>query len=197
MKKILLPILFIQALYVAAQPSFGITGGASFSNIITRDVPAQVQYGERTYAPGLYFGVFGMLKIAEKISFTPELLFTQRGWKELEPGRPKKTIRFNYVEIPLLISCTLHKKFNLEAGPNVSYLISGENNFDEFYKKLDFGINGGGQFQLTNSLSMTLRYYKGLRSLTEITFMDINGNIIGESKEFSQCFQVGVNYTLR
>lgn len=134
-----------------------------------------------------------------------EANFVQRGWNELiEDGSGNQYYRtLNYVEIPFLT----HLGFGREArgiqgfvnlGPQVGFLINEKehyggalpwdtsnraNNVTEQYgkpveKKLEYGIAGGGGFEIKTgigSLSFEGRYFYGLSDIFNNTKRDYFG----------------------
>ena len=77
MKKVL--ILTISVLFAGAvnAQTFGVKGGANFSNIIkTGDENFNTEY-----KTGFNAGLFAEIPVVKSLSFAPELMFSQKGYK--------------------------------------------------------------------------------------------------------------------
>lgn len=167
--------LFIAAfaLLVAGQvsaqgPSFGVKGGVSFSNIIkTDDADFKTDYNT-----GFNAGVFINVPIVSVLSFQPELMFAQKGYKaDNTLGTVTQTT--NWIEVPILAKITPVSGFSIYAGPQVSFLTKTNNKFegtfttaqetkyeddaDKFKKSIVGGVLGAG-VALSKNVSLNARY---------------------------------------
>lgn len=155
--------------------SFGIKGGANFSNLYVDDVD------DNNVLAGFNLGVFVNMPLNEAVSIQPEFLYSQKGAKlaydnALATGEAK--FRLNYLEVPVLLKLNLTPNFNLHAGPYVAYLIDSkvtnetnggafdfEQNIDnDDLNKFDYGLSGGIGFDFS-SVSIGARYNYGLNTV--------------------------------
>ncbi|MBD3748014.1 MAG: PorT family protein [Sphingobacteriales bacterium] len=176
MKKLwLMAIAFILVGQAKAQskvPSFGIKAGLNFSNIIKTDDSNFTT----NYNTGFNAGVFLNLPVVDRLSFQPELMFSQKGYKSNRTGilgDGTLTQTTNWIEIPILADIEAAKGFNIYLGPQVSFLTKTVNKYDgtfsssqqttyeddanKFKKSILGGILGIG-VDLNSKLSLNGRY---------------------------------------
>jgi opacity protein-like surface antigen len=107
-------------------PKVGIAGGVNFSNTVDA---YNSDYSTSTIA-GWHVGLTFDVPIAYPLSFAPEILFSQKGYKaETVDGTFKQ--RTNYVDIPLLAKFRLVPGFNFVIGPQLTFITSTRNTFDD------------------------------------------------------------------
>lgn len=203
MKKILILALglFATGLTANAQSTdnlikFGVKGGASFSNIIKDDGNNDFK---TDYLIGFNAGVTLDIKLLENLAFTPELLYSTKGYKaETLGGSFTQTTHF--IDVPILATIKLAPGFNLVAGPQVSFLMSTKNKFesgiidaeqeiiedesDRFKKSILAGVIGT-RIDLSDRVGIFGRY--------ALDFQKTNENGDRNTPEFkNQVFQVGL-----
>jgi hypothetical protein len=186
---------------VSAQkgPSFGIKGGVSFSNIIKTDD----SNFKTDYKTGYNAGVFVNIPIVDRLSFQPEAMFSQKGYKQNDAGAlgtGTLTQTTNWIEIPILAKIEAARGFNIYLGPQVSFLTKTTNKFegtftnseqttyendaDKFKKSILGGAVGVG-FDLTSKVSLNGRY--------ALDFQKNNENGTTSTPQFkNQVWQVGL-----
>ncbi|SOD19752.1 porin family protein [Pedobacter xixiisoli] len=203
MKKILILALglFVTGLTANAQSTdsfirLGIKGGANFSNIIKDDGNNDFK---TNYLTGFNAGLTLDIKLLENLAFTPELLYSTKGYKtETVFGNFTQTTHF--IDVPILASIKLAEGFNVVAGPQVSFLMSTNNKFengfgtaqqqivedesDRFKKAIVAGVIGA-RFDFNNKVGIFGRY--------ALDFQKTNENGDRVTPEFkNQVFQVGL-----
>ncbi|PIA79419.1 hypothetical protein BFR04_00785 [Gaetbulibacter sp. 4G1] len=166
MKKLLLvtAIVVFGLAHVNAQDvTFGIKGGLNFSTI-TGDNTSKDQT-----VTGFNFGVMSEIKISEKFSFQPELLYSGQGY---DTGiSTEGNIALNYLNIPLIGKYYVTKRLSLEAGPQIGFLLStkgGTKDYKDLFKTTDFGVNFGLGYKLDNGLNFGARYVLGLSNINDV-----------------------------
>ena len=193
-----------QSTKTSSIPSFGVKGGVSFANIIKTDN----SNFQTDYNTGFNAGVFVNIPIISPLSFQPELMFSQKGYKSsrtgfLGDGTLKQTT--NWIEIPLLAKISPGSKFNIVVGPQVSFLTKTTNKYDgtfsssqqtkyendanKFKKSILGGVVGLG-VDLTSNVSLNGRY--------ALDFQKNNENGTTETPEYkNQVFQIGLAVTFK
>jgi opacity protein-like surface antigen len=108
------------------RPGFGFKIGANFSNSVsTRD------YGYTTGSlVGLNLGLFADLPIVQPISFAPEVLYSQKGYV-VGTTYGNFTQRTHFIDVPLLAKFKVSPTFNILVGPQLSWLMSTTNTYDD------------------------------------------------------------------
>lgn len=172
MKKVLILAIGVLFAGAAEAQTFGIKGGVNFSNIIkTNDRNFDTQF-----KPGLNAGLFVDIPVVDGLSFSPELMFSQKGYKttgsSLLGVANEYSVTTNFIEIPILAKINAADKFSIFVGPQVSFLASTKEKFtrgdatyqnkirnenENLKKSLVGGVIGLG-VGLTDQLSLQGRY---------------------------------------
>ena len=175
---------------------FGLKAGANFSNIIKDDGNNNF---ETDYLTGFHAGVTVDIKLLENLAFTPEVLYSTKGYK-LTSSFGEFTQTTHFIDVPILASIRLGGGLNLVAGPQVSFLLSTNNKFengfvtaqeqivedesDRFKKSLVGGVIGF-RYDFNNKVGINGRY--------ALDFQKNNENGSSSTPEFkNQVFQVGL-----
>lgn len=168
MKKIILCVVVIFAFgYVNAQKTqFGLKAGVNFVTL-TGDTDGA------SSIVGFNVGGFAEIKISEKFSIQPELLYSTQGAKVNSEGTD---VEFNlsYLNIPVMAKYYVSPKFSFELGPQIGFLTSAKGktmgvsvDIKDFFKSTDFGLNFGAGYDFTNKFSAGVRYNLGLSNIAE------------------------------
>ena len=169
MKKIILTVLALSAFtFSNAQKkggsgdstTFGVKAGLNLSSITNSD-------GAKTQV-GVNVGGFAKIMVADKFAVQPELLFSTQGAK-YDGG----SFNLSYINIPIMAKYYVADKFNLEAGPQIGFLMSAKAKADGFgstdvkdmFKTTDFGLNLGAGYDISDNISVGARYCLGLSQL--------------------------------
>jgi len=178
MKKIILTAVAIFAFgFTNAQKAqFGIKGGMNVAN--------QSFSGDGAPSPssliGFHIGGFVDIKISDKFSIQPELLYSTQGSKfnmVVSDGNTEynteNTVKLAYINIPVMFKYYATEKFSLEAGPQIGFLTNSEievnvlgqsvtQDAKELFESIDFGLNLGAGYDITKNISAGIRYNFGL-----------------------------------
>jgi len=198
MKRIfILAIGLFMATAASAQDNirFGIKGGLNIANIIKGD--GDNNFDTKT-TTGFNAGVTLDIPLIAGLAFTPEVLYAQKGYK-LNTSLGEFTQTTNFIDVPILASFRLGSSFNIVAGPQVSFLLSTKNKFendfgsvessyeedsDRFKKSLVGGVIGF-RYDVNDKFDIHGRY--------AIDFQKNNENGTERTPEFrNQVFSVGV-----
>lgn len=129
MKKIfVLAIGLFVATAASAQDNikFGIKGGLNIADIIKDD--GNNNFDTKTKL-GFNAGITVEIPLIAGLAFTPEVLYSQKGYKQTySVGEFTRTTSF--IDVPILASFRLGSAFNIVAGPQVSFLLSTKNKFE-------------------------------------------------------------------
>ncbi|MDR6942701.1 porin family protein [Mucilaginibacter pocheonensis] len=107
------------------QVKVGLTAGLNLSNTIDA---YDSRFSSGTIA-GLNAGLTVEVPLAYPVSFAPELLFSQKGFKAYT-DYGKFTQRTNYIDVPLLVKFRLARGFGLLLGPQLTFLTSTKNTYE-------------------------------------------------------------------
>lgn len=198
MKKIfILAIGLFVATAASAQDriKFGIKAGANLSDIIKDDGNNNFNTEAKV---GFNAGVTVEIPLIAGLQFTPELLYSQKGYKNTySVGTFKQTTSF--IDVPILASFRLGSSFNIVAGPQVSFLLSTKNKFesnfgttettideesDRFKKSLVGGVIGF-RYDVNDKFDIHGRY--------ALDFQKNNENGTSNTPEFkNQVYSLGI-----
>lgn len=189
MKKILLfACLVAGSLTTFAQTNdkfatFGIVGGLNFAQLHLSDNNSSATANTGTLTT-FAIGGFADLKLSDKFSLQPMLLYSGKGGQNTESGVSIKSKIF-YLEVPVNLVYHLPVSFGnfyLAAGPYFSYGLSakvtgsaegnsstidvGFGNDDESYQRTDAGIDFIIGLKLNNGLLFNLSSDLGLKNIS-------------------------------
>jgi opacity protein-like surface antigen len=195
MKKIILTVsaVFAFGFMNAQETKFGVKGGVNFATITgdVEDVSMKV---------GFNVGGFVEIKVSDKFSVQPELLFSTQGAKQEESGagfQSKYKLNLGYLNIPLMAKYYVADKFSLEVGPQIGFLVNAKSKFEltsdgttvsgdedvkDDFESVDFGFNFGTGYDFTENLSANVRYNLGLTNIVKDSGNDkINNSVLSLS----------------
>ena len=183
MKKLLVLLFLVPVLTANCQWGGGIKGGLNIANFIGDDADGSDP------RIGYHIGGYINTNLSEQILFQPELLISSVGSKTKESGTDpdlgdysvEGNAQLTYITLPVMFVLNLNDKVNLQAGPQLGFLMAAKLKYDiesdfidmsgtedvkEQFKPIDFGINVGlgATFGLINA---TLRYNLGLSEIGE------------------------------
>jgi len=159
--------------------NFGLKGGLNFCTLVGSD--------QSKLFLGANLGGYIEIKESNKFSFQPELLVSIQGART--DGYTRK---LKYVYIPLMTKYKITEKINIQAGPQIGFLTSVKyNNYEvkERYNSIDFGVNLGVGYELSENMFLEARYCNGLIPTKKEKDLDP-----GESETKNAVVQLSVGY---
>jgi hypothetical protein len=174
----------------------GVKAGVNYSNIIKDDGNNDFK---TDYLVGYHAGITLDIPLLPNLAFTPEALYSTKGYKSSSTfGDFTQTTHF--IDIPILASIKLAEGLNVVAGPQVSFLLSTNNKFengfgtaeqkiveddaDRFKKSLVGGVVGF-RYDFSNKVGINGRY--------ALDFQKNNENGSTQTPEYkNQVFQLGL-----
>ena len=185
MKKLMFFIAIAVLCFVnlnAQEVKFGVKAGlnlASISRDDTEDLDGRTSF---------HIGGVVEIKITDKFSFQPELLYSAQGAKSTYEDQFEKdeiTIKLDYINLPLMAKYYVAEGFSIEAGPQIGFLMNSEADYDyidkedsefsesgsldlkDVTKDIDFGFNFGVGYKMENGLNFGARYNLGLSNIND------------------------------
>lgn len=195
MKKISLSLFLVAGLITATfaqeKPvTFGVKAGLALPIQTASSMGFSYSTSSKT---SFYVGALANINISSTFSFQPGLTYVGKGGKidfseiaeeaGFDPGDfdgLKQTINFSYLELPLNLLANFNAgtgKVFVGAGPYAAYALSGNakvgdlkedavfGSGEDEIKRLEFGLNFLGGYQLNNGLNIHAGYGLGLSSL--------------------------------
>lgn len=190
MKK-LFTILFASLLSIGlfAQAQFGATAGLNMANVSGDDMDGDMKIG-------MHVGVSAAFELSDAMTLNTAVLYSTKGTQDEDEG-VKMSANLSYIEIPVNLSFSISDKMSLMAGPYIGLLmgaeveVSGAGSLDgtadikDDTRSMDFGINVGAGFAVTEVISINAGYEMGLATL------DPDGD--GDSKNSN--IYIGMTYS--
>lgn len=182
-KRLLLLITVFTSFSALSQINYGVTTGINMSRFNEEYKFINGSFFN-TSSMGLKLGAFAEIPIAEKIEFTPKIIYSQMGDREENYDRSLNVstidYKLDYLTIPLNIR--FFNKFYVEVGPQISILLNSENeslDIGDPDSSIDFGANLGIGYKI-NDFRLALNIYHAFTNVFEIennppfTFRDID-----------------------
>jgi hypothetical protein len=166
MKRIFLIALALMAFGVtnAQQTRFGIKGGLNLTTF------AGGNYWDAKSLVGFQLGGFAEIKVIDRLSIQPEVLFSTQGAKIDGGSFGDFDYKLNYINVPVLAKFYITKQFTVEGGPQLGFLVSAKQEGDDVkdnFKSVDTGFNFGAGYNFTDNVSVNLRYTVGLSNIAD------------------------------
>jgi hypothetical protein len=174
MKKSLIALLtlFLTISHSNAQIfKLGIKGGINYANQTGTDIIVNSTNYKTEAISNYHIGLLAEIKLGERFSLQPEVLYSTQGAKYDAIGVAKDfTNDIGYISIPVMAKIYLNNTFNLEFGPQASFLMSNKNeistNSIKNQKDIDLGAGAGLGIRITKSLFLQGRYIVGLSEIS-------------------------------
>ncbi len=201
-------VFFVFVFTLKAQKiDFGLKIGPNLSTV-TGDLTEN--YNPRI---GYHFGGFTEIKVFNKLSFKPEIIYNSMGYilnssienfeSFDEPNMGdmsfKSAQRSNYLSVPMALKLNFSSRFGLEFGPQASFLLNSVSKLKSYQGfestndrnsypgdfKLDYGAVLGICFS-REKIVFQVRYYHGIA--------DIWFSNIGNYKNYNKAIQLSFGY---
>jgi len=169
MKKILLAAVMFLATSAAVNAQFvqiGVKAGANFANQTGGSDFNGISV-DKEGITSYHAGLVAELKLLEKFSIQPELLYSTQGATYKNALTEFKN-EMGYIAIPVMAKIYMTKSLSLELGPQASFLVSNKKEFDAADPKtFDFSLNAGLGLKVVGGLFVQARYGIGLTEISE------------------------------
>lgn len=148
--------------------------GGGFAGISTSQLSGDQLSGFKKV--GVYAGAFVNARFTPKSSLQLELSFIQKGSRSVSKTRGLVyAVNLQYLEMPLLYKWQFSKRFGLEAGPSLGYLIKTTDVERDAYgtltpsrppfNRIDLSVSGGFSVKIVEHLKFTVR---GIQSVLPV-----------------------------
>ncbi|WP_295771981.1 porin family protein [uncultured Mucilaginibacter sp.] len=176
------------------QPRVGLTGGLNIANTVSSrnsDFSTDTKLGAN-------FGLYIDIPIVYPLSFQPEILYSQKGYRA-------NTIygdfaqRANFIDVPILAKLRLAPSFNVVVGPQVSFLMNTRNTYYDGFDVIQqskYTYNGDKTFVGgVVGVALDLNRNVELRGRYTIDFQENNPNGTSGVPDYrNQVWQVGLGF---
>jgi hypothetical protein len=163
----------------SAQSSWGVKGGVNFATI-----DSDVENNPQDYRIGVAAGGYFNWPLAARLSFQPEVLYSQQG-SALSEGGVDAKIKFDYIAVPLLLRYRLtsssHPVF-VAGGPSIAFNVKAKSSatiggatteidISDVVESYDFGVAVGGGVEF-GRYAVEGRYTFGFTNLNKDPTLD-------------------------
>lgn len=181
-------------------PKIGIKAGANLMMGGKFDVLG-TDYTSK-YVPGFQAGVFLDLPLSSKLSFSPEVIYSQKGAKfegTVTGTNGEIKTKLGYIDVPVLLTINATPEFNFVIGPQASFLINHETKTyvngaetasntkkDDLRKSIAAGVVGMG-YKFSPNLNLNARY--------SMDFQSVANDNINQDKARLSGFALSLGYS--
>ena len=172
-KLVNLSVALLISQFMMAQFHIGVKAGANITKVDGKSFKEQFEYGYNV-------GGFAEIKLSDKFSFQPEVLFNQytstldSSYKSIYENvitSDQSKVKLNYLTIPLLLDYKFLGPIHLQAGPQFGILMNQDKNFlqngEAAFKSGDFSMALGAQVKIAQ-FRFTGRYLIGLNNINDM-----------------------------
>ncbi|HKX86514.1 MAG TPA: porin family protein [Flavobacterium sp.] len=162
MKKLILSglfVVFFSTLGQAQLLKIGVKAGLNYANFSGSDLQTDA-------ITSYHAGLSAQIKLGNKLSLQPEVMYSTQG-ATLDNVSEEVKAKLGYMSIPLLARVHMGKSVSLDLGPQFSYLLSKDVDFDTDINEFDFAAVGGLTINLTESIFVQGRYVLGLTEISK------------------------------
>lgn len=180
--------------------------GGILAGVAGTQVAGDAYYG--FHKAGIFAGGFVNLQVSEHSAFQMELEYFQKGSRENPDSSnyyDQYLFRVNYIELPVFYQYIVSKRFRIEAGPSLGFLVGyyEERNEEEIKggnrpAKVTFQLNLGLYVNLTNHFTVNIRTNN---SMINIRSDNATGDILrifpGNYGQFNDCLVLSLFYQFK
>ena len=169
-RNLLLLTILLFATFTSSAQIFriGLKAGINYANQNGTTITVNSTNYKTDAITNFHIGLLAEVKLGERFSIQPELLYSTQGAKYDAVGVINDfTNDVGYVSIPLMAKINLNNSFSLDFGPQASFLMSKKNDVSiNDQKNLDLGAGGGLSIHITKGLFLQGRYIVGLNEIS-------------------------------
>lgn len=174
--------------------SFGVKGGVNFATITSGDD----DFDSPDSRTSFHVGVLAEMPVSDIFSIQAEALYSGQGFDlDFEgPDNDNAEVQLDYINVPILAKFYITEGLSIEAGPQFSFLVNEEFDFnpnsndgdidleDTAFEaeEFEFGVAAGITFQTNMGLFASGRYTRGFTDI----YNDVNVQ--------NSVFQISVGY---
>lgn len=172
---------------LAQDSDFGIKAGVNYSTLSGNE-EAGIEY-----LLGFHAGLIAEFELSPRFAIQPELVYSLEGTESAVTMEEddfffssEQKIKLGYLNLPLMAKFYVTEGLSLQAGPQISYLLSGKNEYTissnmgedlevnesgtedikEDLKSFSFGLNFGLGYEFS-SLFLQARYHLGVTDIND------------------------------
>ena len=164
MKKTALSLtLLLFTITAFSQTGFGIKAGGMIATKTVGDLDRNLELKKASYLGGVFYSI----PFNKRLGLQLELLYANKGISEREQFLIREDL--HYLNLPIMLQYAITKRFGVELGPEVGYLLEQKQIFNfgthprsPAQKSFDMAINLGVNYALVEKVFLSLRYNFGI-----------------------------------
>lgn len=137
----------------------GIKAGANYANFSGSDLQTEA-------ITSYHAGLSAQIKLGDSFSVQPEIMYSTQGASYDNLSEEVKA-KLGYVSLPIMARIHMGKTVSLDLGPQFSYLLSKDVDFDTDINEFDFAGVGGLTVNVTEKIFIQGRYVLGLTEISK------------------------------
>lgn len=169
----------------------GLKTGVNSSHF--RNTGQQASSISADWRTGFVFGFFVEMKIADKMYFQPEALYSSMGGKNISTINGENNLRLNYLAVPASLKYEFAPHFKLSGGVQLSWILQATNlrndtktDVTTAIRNSDISLQGGLEYWPNKKVVIGAKYLHGL---SDVEFYN-------DTKAFNQGLQFSVGVKL-
>src|SRR6056297_86397 len=195
----------------AQETRFGVKGGLNYSSIV-----GDLTQGLKFRFSG-HGGIFLEIDFSEKFKLQPELVYSSQGFQfstdlaSIQNGGSvgddndfRTNVQLNFITIPILGKFAINDSWDVEFGPQFGFLLNQVTKIKDLDQnsnvnadrrssvsgdfQLDYGAAVGLGYKVNDNLSISPRFYVGLRNRL---------NALAGAQNYNAAIQLSVNYMFK
>jgi hypothetical protein len=161
----------------------GVKGGLNISGLALSS-DGKLSGAKYNNLMGFHGGAYALLRFS-KLGIQPEILFSKQGQNYTTPNYSNLRTDLNYINVPVMIKYYLGSVVNLQAGPQIGFLVSAKGDLIQiisggqlgqavlnqdlkpYLNSTDLSFAFGAGLDLPFGLNMNLRYNLGLSNINK------------------------------
>lgn len=170
----------------AQETYFGAKAGVNLANVTGDTEGADMR-------TAFHVGILSELMFGDKLAIQPEILYSSQGYKveeEIMGRKHELNYNYSYINIPVMAKYYVTEGLNLQAGPQIGFLMSAketesDTDIKDSLKSIDFGVNLGLGYKLANGIFFDARYNLGLSNINDLGDNKVHNGVIQISAGYS------------
>ena len=203
---VLLLVLAYFSPSLCGQSNISLRAGMNLAKVV-QNLPdnGNVQsVGETKFTTGWHIGAAFKVPINSRFVIQPELLYSIKGSRSVDPVGGTGTLSLSYISVPILFGFQATESLRLLFGPEVDYLLGANQNYGttsqdvtNFYEDFAVGLTGGASYEFFNGINVGLRGHCGASSIIgKIPFTSEDGTYLGDLTASNLYFAFTFGYSL-
>ena len=194
-------VLFFQAQHMNAQIKLLVGGGANFSNISIRNV----DFVKPNSATNYFLSARPELGLTNNLNIGLDVQFSRKGYNfDIQDSQDIAGYRFQYLDLLPQVQYKIIKLLAVYGGLGIAIRTSEKIKIDDVWSESVYKITNSSDFTYIaglrifpiNKLSFHLQYASSLTSISNLDFVNNQGQTVENAKILLKNLQLGIAYQI-